>query len=118
MLAVSLVALAAQGATKPAVRVETPPSEEARLFEAHCGICHSPKEYATSILEKRGRKPAVLADRTDLRAEAITSIVRSGIGSMPPQTRVDISDADLDRVIAYLTRPRPPLGAAKGKARE
>jgi mono/diheme cytochrome c family protein len=87
---------------------------ERSLFDAHCGICHASKEYATAILERRGRKPAALADRTDLRAEDIKSIVRNGIGSMPPQTRVDISDADLDCIAAYLGRERSdrPKGSA------
>lgn len=113
-----LLGLSTKGATKPAGRASEPPSEERSLFDSHCGICHAPKEYATAILEKRGRKPAALTERTDLRVEVIKSIVRSGIGSMPPQTRVDISDADLDRVATYLTRQRPQRSGAKGAAVE
>jgi cytochrome c5 len=85
---------------------------DAAIFEAHCGICHAQMGTGTMTLGRRvGWDHALLADRTDLTADYIHQAVRAGVGSMPPQTRVDLSDADLARVIAYLTRPaaaRPP----------
>jgi cytochrome c5 len=85
---------------------------DAAIFAVHCGICHDQMGTGTMTLGRRvGWDHALLADRTDLTADYIHQAVRAGIGSMPPQTRVDLSDAELTRVIAYLTRPaaaRPP----------
>jgi mono/diheme cytochrome c family protein len=104
----SLIGLPAGGAPKPAARPTADFTEERGLFEAHCGICHLKDGYATSILAARlGPKRALLAVRQDLDANGIKSVVRGGVGGMPPQTRVDLADADLDRITAYLTRPRP-----------
>jgi len=76
------------------------------VFEIHCGICHEQMGTGTMTLARRlGRDHALLADRTDLNPDYIHQAVRAGIGSMPPQTRVDLTDAELARVIAYLTRP-------------
>jgi mono/diheme cytochrome c family protein len=114
-LAASLTGLAAQSAPKPPAGLTEP---ERSLFDAHCGICHARTGYATSILAARlGRKRALLAERTDLGPDGIKAVVRGGTGSMPPQTRVDLSDADLDRIAAYLTSGRSGRRPAAGRKR-
>jgi hypothetical protein len=40
--------------------------------------------------------------RSSLDANFISYVVRNDINSMPPETRVDLSDADLDSIAAYL----------------
>jgi mono/diheme cytochrome c family protein len=81
------------------------------LFEVHCGICHEQMGTGTMMLARRlGGDHALLADRTDLTADYVTHVVRNGIGSMPPQTRVDLSDAELASVVAFLTRPAAERG--------
>jgi mono/diheme cytochrome c family protein len=99
----------------PAPAVAAAP--DAALFGTHCGICHGEMGTGTMMLGRRlGRDRALLDERTDLDAGYIRQVVRNGVGSMPPQTRVDLSDAELDRVAAYLTRPAsertPPHPAA------
>jgi hypothetical protein len=51
-----------------------------------------------------GQSPemGLLANRTDLTADYVKSVVRMGKGAMPQQTRVDITDPELDAVAAYL----------------
>ena len=76
-----------------------------RVFDHICIYCHGPGVWGTNRLAKRYDKDhALLESRTDLSVQAIRTIVRVGVGSMPPMRRTEISDADLDAVAAYLTR--------------
>lgn len=78
------------------------------LFEHHCGYCHLPAGMGTNLITKQqvqaGQPPemGLLANRTDLTGDYVKSVVRLGKGAMPPQTKVDITDAELDSVAAYL----------------
>ncbi len=78
------------------------------LFEAHCGYCHLAGGMGTNLVTKQqmmmGRTPdqGLLANRTDLTADYVKAVVRGGKGAMPTQTRVDITDAELDAVAKYL----------------
>ena len=86
----------------------------AELFNPHCGICHLQMGPGTIMLGRRlGPDHALLDERLDLDAAYIKQVVRNGIGGMPPQTRVDLTDNELDRIAGYLTRPeseRKPHG--------
>jgi mono/diheme cytochrome c family protein len=85
------------------------PGELARgqaLFDVHCGICHAAGGTGTFMLGRRlGADNALLARRTDLSPELIGLVVRHGINSMPVFTRVELGDAELALVTAYLGRP-------------
>ncbi|WP_068074754.1 c-type cytochrome [Novosphingobium lentum] len=78
------------------------------LFEVHCGYCHLAGGMGTNLLTKQrmaaGQPPetALLANRTDLTADYVKSVARMGKNAMPPQTRVDITNPELDAVAAYL----------------
>ena len=75
-----------------------------RVFDHICVYCHGPGVWGTNRLAKRYDKDhALLESRTDLSVQAIRTIVRVGVGSMPPMRRTEVSDADLDAVAAYLT---------------
>ena len=54
----------------------------------------------------KGAKPAVLAERTDLTADGIKTAVRKGMFIMPRFRKTEVTDADLQTIIAYLTRRR------------
>jgi hypothetical protein len=60
----------------------------------------------TYSLEQRyhGAEPAALAQRTDLKAAYIRLTVRQGRNIMPRTRKTEVSDADLDAIVAYLTR--------------
>ncbi len=51
-----------------------------------------------------GEEPelGLLVNRKDLTADYVKSVVRLGKGAMPRQTKVDITDAELDSVAQYL----------------
>ena len=78
------------------------------LFEVHCGYCHLLGGMGTNLLTKQrmmmGETPdkGMLANRTDLTAVYVKSVVRMGKGAMPAQTRVDVTDAELEAVSKYL----------------
>ncbi len=80
------------------------------LFSNRCGACHLTGGMGTNLITKQmiaaGRPPAdaLLANRTDLNPDYIRSVVRNGKMAMPRQTRVDVTDAELDAIAAWLTR--------------
>jgi len=78
-----------------------------QAYDHICIYCHSPGVWGTNRLARRMDKDhAVLENRTDLTAAGVRAVVRAGIGSMPPLRRTELSDADVDAIAAYLTRPR------------
>jgi (+)-pinoresinol hydroxylase len=90
------------------------------VFHERCFACHGPIPQntigppylplmpGTQALKARynGAKPAVLEQRTDLTAEFVNAIVRSGLNSMPFFRPTELSGEDLAALDAYLTRKR------------
>jgi len=102
MLAVALGALMT-GA--PAWAADTP--DGGALFTARCAICHAKGGFGANILARRlGEGGAVLETRVDLQPAYVTTAVRRGIGSMPPFSRVELTDPELQAITGYLARPR------------
>jgi hypothetical protein len=62
----------------------------------------------TSILQQRyqNKVPAVLEERTDLKPEFIRVVVRQGVALMPALRKTEVTDVQLDALIAYLTPPK------------
>jgi (+)-pinoresinol hydroxylase len=107
VLALSLSsALALVGVANAAEPSLTPQQQQGkRLYNHICVYCHSPGVWGTNRLSKRmDKEHAVLENRTDLSAGAIQTIVRTGIGSMPPLRKSELTDADVSAIAAYLTR--------------
>ncbi len=81
-------------------------------FERDCGVCHGngPARPGTRALRAKyqGKEPALLTERSDLTPEYVKSIVRHGISVMPPFRKTELSDSDLEDIVAYLTRPHRP----------
>ncbi len=76
-----------------------------QLYYRACLPCHAPGLWGSNRLARRmDQKSAVLESRTDLTVAAIRTVVRAGLGSMPPYRRTEVSDADVDAIVAYLTR--------------
>jgi mono/diheme cytochrome c family protein len=89
------------------------------VFDKWCTPCHgavAPKNVmfgsgalaGTSALavKYKGKLPAVLEERTDLTSAQIKTVVRHGLYGMPITRKTEISDAELEDVVAYLTRNR------------
>ncbi len=113
LAALGVTRIMAQEKTRGASKIERGKA----LFNARCGYCHLAGGTGTLMLGRRlGKDKALLASRTDLSAEYIKKITRVGINSMPPHTRIEVPDGELDLIAAYLTRPESERGASEPKA--
>jgi mono/diheme cytochrome c family protein len=101
--------LLACGASLAAQAAEstTPVSGEA-VYKRWCTHCHSAGRGnpGTESLQVKygGKLPAVLLDRTDLSTQAVAQFVRSGVLSMPPFRKTEVTDAELAAVAAYVSQ--------------
>ncbi len=81
-------------------------------YQKFCSMCHGEGagKPGTAALEAKykGAVPALLDKRTDLTPQLIKMYVRNGISVMPIFRKTEISDADLNAIIAYLTRNNKP----------
>lgn len=77
-----------------------------RLFGRECAYCHVGKNTGTVMLQHRLPKdtPAQLHERQDLTADYVKAVVRQGLVNMPPLSRVEVSDAELDQIASFLAR--------------
>ena len=79
-----------------------------QVYEKWCTPCHGAGEGKPGTISAqalyKGSKPAVLADRTDLTAAGIKTAVRSGVYIMPRFRKTEVTDTELEGIIAYLTR--------------
>ena len=78
-----------------------------RLFAQHCASCHAPQVSPLypgtySLARTRGEEYAFLTDRTDLTAEAVIAIVRSGKGAMPNFGQTTIDDEQLAELAVFI----------------
>lgn len=78
------------------------------LYSNRCGSCHLPGGMGTNLLSvqqmRAGNPPemGLLANRNDLTSDYIKSVVRNGKVAMPPISRVEVTDAELDAIATYL----------------
>jgi mono/diheme cytochrome c family protein len=81
------------------------------VFDRYCVACHGPGRGDDGapmlpgthaiFLKYEGAKPPLLTDRTDLPYEALKTIVRNGVASMPPFRKTELTDEDIRAVAAY-----------------
>ena len=80
----------------------------AALFSNRCGTCHLAGGMGTNLLTTQrvaaGEPPesGMLANRTDLTADYVRGVVRAGKVAMPPLSRVEVTDAELDSIATFL----------------
>ena len=103
LLAVSV--LSAAHAQKPQQNAsQNTGGDGAALFERKCALCHGPGGTGTMMLGLRlGKERSLLTQRTDMSADFVRAIVRAGLRSMPPLTRVEVTDSELRLIAAYLS---------------
>jgi mono/diheme cytochrome c family protein len=76
-------------------------------YADRCQACHGANGWGTRTLARRVPKgEARLTDRTRLPAPYVVYVVRHGIGSMPPFTPTELTDAQLARLAQWLERPK------------
>jgi mono/diheme cytochrome c family protein len=86
------------------------------VFDKWCAPCHGATITEAGLfpagplpgtqalgLKYKGELPAVLEQRTDLAPALIRTVVRGGLFGMPITRKTEISDAELEDIIAYLT---------------
>ncbi len=80
------------------------------VYARWCSHCHGDGRGnpGTQSLQVKygGKVPAVLLERTDLTAAAVTQFVRQGVLSMPPFRKTEITDAELAALSAYVAGNR------------
>lgn len=103
-----LVALAAGCALpqhRPAVPSPLPAPVVGRTYASACGPCHDHGGFAVRVLADRlGPGPALIHQGTKVPPEAIRAVVRHGLGAMPAMSRAEVTDAELEGIVAYLGR--------------
>jgi mono/diheme cytochrome c family protein len=78
------------------------------LFSNRCGACHLAGGMGTNLLTKQrmmageSAETGMLANRTDLTAEYVKSVVRQGKVAMPRLSRVEVTDPELESIAKYL----------------
>jgi (+)-pinoresinol hydroxylase len=87
----------------------------AAVYQNWCAPCHSggrgnpgTAALAAKYKNREPPVPAILAERTDLTPQSIRFFVRQGVSVMAPFRKTEITDAELDAMIAYLTRGKRP----------
>lgn len=79
-------------------------TDGAGLYAAKCAMCHDENGMGTFILQRRLSPERVdLEARDDLQPQFIRNTVRDGLGLMFPMSRAEVSDAQLDRIVRYLS---------------
>jgi mono/diheme cytochrome c family protein len=87
-------------------------TDGAGLFQRKCGYCHLAGGTGTMMLARRlGPANGLLADRRDIPADYVRTVVRNGIGSMPALTRVEVEDQQLGTIATWLA-----AGARRNRA--
>jgi mono/diheme cytochrome c family protein len=93
--------------------ISTKPGQPAGYveFQRACAVCHGSgpgKPGSRALAAKyKGSLPALLEQRTDLKAPYIKQVVRQGLTVMPFFRKTELSDTDLEAITTYLTRKRP-----------
>lgn len=92
----------------PAIALPDAP-QPPRTYANACATCHDRGGFAVGVLHDRlGPERALIHERNALSPELIRAVVRNGMGHMPAMSRLEVSDAELDSIIAELGRARTP----------
>ena len=82
-----------------------------QVFDYWCGICHGLPDGASgggtetlAALYRGTEIPAQLEDRSDLTEELVVTLTRDGRNTMPNFRKTEISDSELEALVAYLVR--------------
>jgi mono/diheme cytochrome c family protein len=107
LAALALLNMALVGAAEPGAKLTARQEEGRKLYNGSCVYCHGPNVWGTFTLARRlGAEKGLLEKRTDLVGPYVKSVIRAGVGSMPAMRRTELSDAEVDAIVDYLTRKK------------
>ena len=111
-----LLLLVVTGVSGVGLGQTTPSAESGKaIYGKWCVYCHGAVAPSSSFgdaalpgtaalgVKYKGRLPAVLEERSDLAPAFIRTVVRGGLFGMPITRKTEVSDAELEDIIAYLT---------------
>ena len=79
-----------------------------RIYLDKCEYCHGDgvQKGGTFVLQARYQDalPALLTERTDLAPEYISAVLRTWTNGMAPFRPTEISDSEMEALVAFLTR--------------
>lgn len=83
------------------------------------GMWNPPAGTYRMELRYKGTLPSDLEQRRDLQPAYIRQIVRTGVNMMPSLRKTEVSDAQLEALIEYLTRnnDKPPASTQPARQR-
>ncbi len=104
---IGMIGLASAQTARPAGVAASTSHDGQAMFMAKCGYCHLDGGTGTMMLERRlGKDKALLGERSDLPADYVKAVARHGLNSMPPITRVEVPDEELDRIADFIASSR------------
>lgn len=78
-----------------------------RTYENACGTCHDNRGFGVQVIaSRRGTENALLHESNNMPPEVVRAIVRNGFGHMPPMSKIEVSDEELDQIVAMLEEVR------------
>ena len=78
-----------------------------RSYEDACAVCHDNGGFGVRVLADRlGPEKSLIHKSNDLDPDTIRAVVRGGMGAMPAMSKLEVSDAELDEIIAHLGKAR------------
>jgi len=107
-----LIAAVALVWTLPAFAQDSTVRRAPEVYDKWCTPCHGSGEGKPGTISAaalyKGSKPAMLDERTDITAAGIRSVVRKGMYIMPRFRKTEVSDAELETIVTFLTRSGQP----------
>jgi mono/diheme cytochrome c family protein len=90
------------------------------VYDYWCSTCHGagrgkPGTTALAAKYKGTDRTPVLDERLDLTSQSIRFFTRNGVSIMPMFRKTEVSDSDLDAIVAYLTRRRPAAASTPAR---
>ena len=98
-----------ENAFRGALQDRSSKTADEALFVEKCSMCHRQMGMGTVSLARRvPSERAMLEKRTDLTVDFVKVIARRGLTNMPRISRVEVDDAQLDRIARYLAKGTSP----------
>lgn len=103
-LVVAGIFLAGMG-QMPALADQAPDALPPRRYADACATCHESNGFGVQVLAARlDAERASLRRDPPLPARYVRLVVRNGLGAMPAMSRIEVTDVELELIIAELAQ--------------